>query len=380
MSKKGENIRKRKDGRWEGRYKKGYKPNGSILYGSIYGKTYRETREKMRIAMAMPHGEDSSASLSSITFAQLFKLWQESNEVRLKGGTKNKYSYLISSHLNPTLGNLRLSEVTASSVNAFLSEQLLRGRLNGSAPLSPSYVRSMSLIISSALKYGVREELCQPLKGNINKPASAKREPDVLTPEEQRNLEKHIKEYLTPTGVGIMLSLYTGLRIGEVCALKWDDLDLVTGTLHVRHTVARVRGPDDGKSKLILDEPKTRSSKRVIPIPSPIIEFLGEYKGTAESEFVTSDKPSFISPRTYETRYRRITSDCGIRNLNYHALRHTFATRCVEAGVDVKSLSEILGHAGVNITLNTYVHSSLNMKKCQLEKLAQLSGTDKGSK
>ena len=187
-------------------------------------------------------------------------------------------------------------------------------------------------------------------------------------------MEQHLKSDLSPTNIGILISLYTGLRIGEICALCWNDIDLNARTIYVRHTVSRVRSTsEECKTELILDEPKTASSKRIIPIPSPLFSVLLDYSKEATSAFVVSNSESFVSPRTYDARFHKLLRDCQIKGLSYHGLRHTFATRCIEAGVDVKSLSEILGHANVSITLNTYVHSSLEMKKSQLEKLTLLS-------
>ena len=374
MSKKGENIRKRKDGRWEGRYKKRRKENGEIIYGSVYGKTYREVREKMRVASSEQPKKESENKPSEMTFAMLLRKWQEANEVRLKGGTKTRYENLIVSHVLPDLGELRISEITPSKVNAFLNKKLTSGRLDGTGGLSPSYVRSISLVITSTLNYAVSEGLLSPFNAKISKPTIVKNELPMLSFESQKVLEQHIKSELSPTNVGILITLYTGLRIGEICALCWNDIDLNSRTIYVRHTVSRVRSiREDCKTELVLDEPKTTSSKRLIPIPSPLYAVLSDYRKIASSAYVASGTESFVSPRTYDARFHKVLNACQIEDLNYHSLRHTFATRCIEAGVDVKSLSEILGHANVSITLNTYVHSSLEMKKSQLEKLTLLS-------
>ncbi len=374
MSKKGENIRKRKDGRWEGRFKRGRKENGEFLYGSVYGKTYREVKEKMLTALISPELIGTSQASTEITFSNLLRKWQESNEIRLKGGTKARYENLINTHIIPDLGERRLSEITTSTVNCFLNNKLKNGRLDGKGALSPSYVRSIALVITSALNYAASEGLLQPFKIKVNKPNIAKAETRIMSLENQKKLECHIRNELTPTSIGTLISLYTGLRIGEVCALRWSDIDLNTRTLCVRHTVSRVKSSKDGcKTELILDEPKTASSKRIIPIPSPLFSALVDYRKKEPSVFVASGTEVFVSPRTYDARFHRLLNDCYIEDLNYHALRHTFATRCIEAGVDVKSLSEMLGHANVSITLNTYVHSSLEMKKSQLEKLTLLS-------
>lgn len=176
------------------------------------------------------------------------------------------------------------------------------------------------------------------------------------------------------TKLGILISLNTGLRIGEVCALSWDDIDFERQIFHIRSTVARVKSMDSGvNSKLIIDKPKTKSSLRDIPIPSKLLTILVSMKKQSKGKYVVSAENSFVSPRTYEYRYHKILDEYNIPSVNYHTLRHTFATRCIEVGVDVKTLSEILGHANVSITLNTYVHSSMELKRQQLEKLSILS-------
>lgn len=373
MSKKGENIRKRKDGRWEGRYKKGRRENGQIIYGSIYGRSYREVKEKMQVIVLNPSEHCKPQLSHEMTFSELLKHWQEANEIRLKGGTKVKYANIINTHIIPYLGNLKMSEITASVINEFLADRLRCGRVDGTGGLSASYVRSISLVITSAMKYAVNEDIGNPLKNKIYKPGIVKGELSILTLDDQRLLEQGISNDMTPTSIGIMISLYTGLRIGEVCALMWKDIDFSSRTIYVRHTVSRVKSLNsDYKTTLILDEPKTNSSKRIIPIPSPLLTILNKFHENSKSLFVVSDCEHFISPRTYDARYHRVLSNYHIADLNYHALRHTFATRCIEAGVDVKTLSEILGHSDVSVTLNTYVHSSLEMKHTQLEKLTTL--------
>lgn len=240
MSKKGENIHKRKDGRWEGRYKKGYTDKGKIIYGSVYGKNYRETKDKLRMAIATLDSSVTSSKPSNLLFSDAVQLWINNSAMKLKGGTKKKYFQLLQTHILPELGNISLQEINATFVNTFLNNKLEYGRLDGKGGLSPSYVRSISLIVSSVLSYAANEELCKPLKSLINKPSIGKKELTVLSIDDQRRLERHIETDLTGTNVGIMISLYTGLRIGEVCALNWKDINLNKKTLFVRHTVGMV--------------------------------------------------------------------------------------------------------------------------------------------
>lgn len=372
MPRKGENIRKRKDGRWEGRYKKGVKENGSTDYGSVYGKSYKEVKEKLVLAK---HSQNSGQSTTNRErrFSEVLCLWEQSNRVRLKGGSEQRYDYLIKTHIMPELGGLKLSQITATTVNTFLNNKLNNGRLDGTGGLSPSYVGSIMIIVNSAISFAVAEQMCPPLRTPIYKPQTEKNELEILSVEEQTLIEQYVRTNLSPTSIGILISLYTGLRIGEVCALSWNDIDLTNNVIHVRHTVARVKNdPKDSnaKTRLIIDEPKTKASKRDIPIPSILLPAILEYRSISSSDYLVSDNAAFVSPRTYEYRYHRVLDCCGVAPINYHALRHTFASRCIAVGVDVKSLSEVLGHGNSAITLNTYVHSSIDLKRCQLEKLA----------
>lgn len=373
MSKRGDNIRKRKDGRWEGRYQKGRKADGSIQYGSIYGKTYGDVKKRLSEIAKAPLSTPKGAIEQ--TLGDVLELWMKNNQVRLKGGTVNKYRNMIDTHIAPELGRVKITAVSSTVINNYLRQKLQGGRLDKKGGLSASYVRSIMLIINAAIKFAVAEQLCPPLKTPILKPVSLRTEITVLSVEEQRKLENYLCCGLTPTKAGVFLSLHTGLRIGEVCALSWDDIDFKNRIIRIRHTVARVRN-DDGNgeiTRLIIDKPKTPSSVRDIPISTTLLPILQETQKLSASSYVISENMQFMSPRTYEYRYHKLLERSGIPAVNYHALRHTFATRCIEAGVDVKSLSEILGHANVSITLNTYVHSSMDLKRSQLEKLEMIS-------
>ena len=365
MAKRGLNIHKRQDGRWEGRYCKSRSFAGTIVYGYVYGKTYKETKEKVILASLEPQKTHCiTKDDKHLKMKDLLSLWMQHNRIRQKGATVAKYQFIIDNHLVPDLGELYISQVNATMLN--------NGRLDHKGGLSASYVSTITIILKSAMKYAEDEKLCSHMNSQVFKPTSVRHDLPILDLAQQKRLEQYVVDNLFPTNIGIMISLHTGLRIGEICALSWDDIDLDNCVIHVRHTIARVQASPDSNhvTSLILDTPKTKASLRDIPISSFLSPILKEARENKKSQYVVSEKNGFLSPRTYEYRYHRILEACDIERINYHALRHTFATRCIEVGVDVKSLSEMLGHANVSITLETYVHSSMKLKRSQLEKLA----------
>lgn len=369
MSRRGNNIRKRKDGRWEARYPKGMTAEGKYQYGSVYGTSYKEAKEK-RLEVLQNRAFEKPEK-SDLFFKDALLLWQKSNCVRLKASSVSRYQYLIDVHISPELGNLKMEQLTASMINNFLAEKLKSGRLDGQGGLSASYVQSIMLIINAATNYAASEQLCAPLKAKILKPPIPKKELPVLSRAEQECLEENLYSQLDETKLGVLISLYTGLRIGEICALAWGDINLDMRVIYVRHTIARVRYDDGGKqvSKLMIDQPKTRSSLRTVPICSKLYAALQQFSIVSPDHYVVSGSNRFLSPRTYEYRYSCLLKQCRLQHFNYHALRHTFATRCVEVGMDAKTLSEILGHSDASLTLNTYVHSSVELKIKHLDKI-----------
>ncbi len=369
MPKRGENIRRRKDGRWEGRYKSGIKSNGAAKYSSVYGKSYTEV--KHRLLQAKREEAVKPIPPSEMSFEDILSLWLRSIRIKIKDTTEAKYRYMMETHIIPELGGMKISSINAPLINDFLFKKTISGRLDGKGGLSASYVRTMAIVIGSAMKLACTEGFCSNINGRIIKPTVPKHDPPLLCQDMQRKIESSAMHSPSATKTGILLALYAGLRIGEVCALSWDDIDLDDGIIHIRHTVITCRG--ENGLQTVIDTPKTKASVRDIPIAPMLLDHLKEMKGFAASRYVVSAKGSFVSTRTFDYRYKRILKELEIQRINFHALRHTFATRCIEAGVDAKSLSRILGHSDVTITLNSYVHPSFDAMHDQIQKLGALT-------
>ena len=374
MARKGENIRKRKDGRWEGRYEKGRKANNSIIYGSVYGKTYREVKVKLQ-TLKVQFANNNLVVHKNILFEDVLSLWLENNRIKNKGATETKYQNMIETHILPELGDIKMSHLTAPFINAFLLNKLENGRLDGQGGLAESYINTMALIIDASIKFAADEKMCVPLCSKIYKPVIPKGKIEIMSVQNQQVLEKYLKINLDYTQLGMLISLHAGLRIGEVCTLTWEDIDFKSKLIHVQHTISRVRSkvPDKTKYEYIIETPKTEASVRDIPLTPYLLSALKIMKRIARTPYVISSDDNFVNPRTYENRYKRILKECKLQPFYYHTLRHTFATRCIEAGMDIKSLSEILGHSDIAFTLKKYVHPSMELKRRQLEKMAQLA-------
>lgn len=303
----------------------------------------------------------------ALTFRKLSKLWLQIHHISIKTSTYIKYIGLLKRHIYPLIGDVDVKSLTRSSLNEIVTNKLNEGRLGGGG-LSPSYVRSISVIINAVLQFGYQENMCSDLRITRTIPNPVTYYPLTLTLSEQQLLERYISSNPSITAAAILLALHAGLRIGEVCGLRWDDVNLSSMILSVRRTA--VRSYPGGETSYALDYPKTRSSIREIPLTKALGFLLEAIYPQRCSEYVVSDRDGFLQPPTLEYRYHRFLERAKVRDLNFHALRHTFATRCIEAGVDDKTLSELLGHSNVSVTLGTYVHSSMSLKKQQIMRLS----------
>ena len=344
---------KRKDGRWECRISLGAE-NGHKKYRSFYGKTREEAEYKM-VAACQSSISDEKA-ITEMTVKELALEWLCVVKNRIKESTAANYRMKIERHIVPYFGEISCALLKVKTVSEFIQKKLKDG-------LSARYVCDILTVLKSIFRYASREHRINNVIDGVVMPKKTKPEIQIMSAEEKHRLAAYLNNKRNTSTLGVALSLYTGMRIGEICALRWQDIDIEKRILTVSHTIQRIQDFDNGsKTKLIFSEPKSQSSKRSIPIPDCLIPMLKELKGRADSFVLTgTNKP--IEPRTMQYRFKKILNNVKLPSYRFHSLRHSFASGAVELGFDVKTLSEILGHSSVQITLDRYVHSSFEHKR-----------------
>lgn len=372
MPRRGENIYKRKDGRWEGRYMKGHNEK-KAKYGYVYAKTYREVKEKLNIAVQI-FSENSSVLQNNrcqTHFDYIAEEWLIFMRPYLKESSIVKYQNILKNYLLPQYKSIPISAITQESFYNFLNQLFYSGGSNHQG-LSSKTIESIFSVTKSIFKYA--HEIHKIPVDNIQniRTRQFSKTLRILSITEQQHLHVYLVQNLTLSNLGILLCLYTGIRIGELCALKWEDISFEEQYLYISKTMQRVQLFDNSKSKtyISISKPKSECSIRKIPIPDSIFQFLIDFRGNEQEYFLTGSTTKFIEPRTMQNRFKKILHICNIKDANFHSLRHTFATRCIELGFDYKSLSEILGHSNVNITLNRYVHPSMELKQKNMNLLS----------
>ncbi len=379
MARHGENIRKRKDGRWEGRYPKG-KREGKPITGSVFGKTYQEAKEKLIAAKAaLANSPKAMPELDVAAGHEIFRssaeAWLEDVKPSLKESTVSRYRTALDRHLFPEFGDKDVMEIARDDISAF-SSRLLASNDEGGKGLAPKTVSAILSVMKNVMDY------IRLVKGwaVISFDGLAVKIPQkrlrVFSIYEQEMLNAYLLDDLTLSNMGILLCLYTGLRIGELCALKWGDISFAEQKLRVERTMQRIQKPDkDGhKTQIVITTPKSDCSVRDIPIPNDVFQILMENRQPDGCFFLTGLEQTYIEPRTMENKFNKVMDACGISDATVHTCRHSFATRAVELGFDIKTLSEILGHASVAITMNRYVHPSMQLKQQNMNKLCSLLG------
>lgn len=357
MARKGESIYRRKDGRYEARYIKGYDMQNNAIYGYVYAKTYTAVKKKRQEILSnmdkhiVKHPNDLVNSF--------IDTWLLRKKIEVKESTYSNYYGVIEKHIRPYFKDYKVKELSEEIISKFILSKIEK-------ELSSKTIKDIGIILKQLLNF-------MELNIKVSTPKASKKEIKILKSEDKTIIINYIKENPNRDTFGMLLALFMGFRIGEVCALKVKYIDLENQCIYIKHTVERVKDFESGtrKTKLVLDDPKSNSGKRSVPIPSDILDFVTEIKKhySNENNFIVTDKTKLVDPRGYYYRYKKILEKLGFNNYDFHTLRHTFATDCVSVGCDAKTLMELLGHADVKISLDVYVHPSEKLKISYVNKL-----------
>ncbi len=310
-------------------------------------------------------------STELLTFGDAASEWLAGLRPELKESSLARYRNILKIHLLPEFRDTPVSGITREQVND-CRIRLLSGNEDNAA-LAPATVSAILSVLKRVLRYAGNEKGCRI--ADLSSVTVRRNVPRlrVLTGEEQFRLTRHLCANPSLPNLGILLTLYTGLRIGELCALRWEDIAPDSPSIQVRMTMQRVQTPEQSpRTRVIVTAPKSPCSVRVIPVPDFLKPMLLAARREPDCYFLTGTSDSFLEPRTMQNHFRRILADCSIEGAVFHTLRHTFATRCIEQGFDLKTLSEILGHSDIGITMNRYVHPSMTFKRENMNKLASL--------
>lgn len=292
------------------------------------------------------------------TIREVSELWKQDKRMFVKSSTIAVYTLHLENHLLPKFGNKKTLQ--EQEVQDFVLECLRKG-------LSLKTVKDMLIVLKMVIKFGAKHGWLQYQDWSIKYPTEQKsKEVEVLSISHQKKLMQYVTDNFTFRNLGIYVCLSTGMRIGEICALKWSDIDLSTETIHVNRTIERIYIIEGDKrhTELVIGTPKTKNSIREIPISKELMKLIRPLKKLMNDDyFVITNEAKPTEPRTYRNYYKQLLKQLGIPDLKFHGLRHSFATRCIESQCDYKTVSVILGHANISTTLNLYVHPNMEQKK-----------------
>lgn len=298
------------------------------------------------------------------TINQITEEWKEEKKKYVKKSTYAAYQLLIQNHIKPYFGDLY--EVNEEKVQQFVFDKLDAG-------LSEKTIRDIIIVLKMILKFGIKNGYLEYVQIDVKFPSKQeKKDLDVLSKADQKKFMEHLRNNFTFKNLGIFICLSTGMRIGEICGLRWCDVDTAEGVIKVRHTLQRIYiiEGETRHTELLLDTPKTANSVRDIPMSSELLKMLKSInKVVNENYYVISNDIKPIEPRTYRNYYKKLCKQLDIPELKFHGLRHSFATRCIESKADYKTVSVLLGHSNISTTLNLYVHPNKEQKKKTIDKM-----------
>lgn len=298
------------------------------------------------------------------TFEEVARLWEEDKRLYVKRSTIAAYTLLLDNHLVPAFGQTR--DVTEPMVQNFVLRKLDCG-------LSQKSVRDILVVLRMVLRYGVKNGYLEHREIDVKFPTERERkEVQVLSRNSQQRIMRYLKENFSYMNLGIYICLSAGLRIGEICALRWEDVDICSGLIRISKTIQRiyVKNGTDCHTEVIIDTPKTVHSMRVIPIARELQRLLSVHGKSVDGKcFVITGSPRPVEPRTYRNYYNKLMQELKMPKLKFHSLRHSFATRCIESRCDYKTVSALLGHSNISTTLNLYVHPDMEQKQRCVEQM-----------
>lgn len=379
-------IYKRNDGTWAAVITTGRDENGHQKRQFIYGKTRTEVAEKLlKTQNDMKTG--TYIKPTKATVGEWLDTWLEQyKRNNLRPTTYSSYEQHIRVHIKPSIGHILLSDLTPEMVQKFYNDKFKAGRYDGEGGLSSATVRKIHNILHDALNQAVLNNLVHRNSTEATKrPKLQQKEIKIFTVEEQKLFMNSLKD--EDLGAAFLMDLSTGIRLGELLALKWKNVDLEQGIVWVRESVTRVRthDPEDVKTKLITQAPKTKSGYREIPLPTVIIELLKKHKGKQESKnhdlgtqyedkglVFCTENGNYIEPRNFMRKFYHLLYNAGLTRTNVHSLRHTFATRLFEANESAKTVQELMGHSDISHTLNIYTHVMPEVKRSAVQKLNRM--------
>lgn len=298
------------------------------------------------------------------TIREVASLWRKEKQLYVKQSTLFAYVLIIENHIVPAMGNKR--ELTEEDVQEFVLQKLRKG-------LSQKTVKGILIVLKMIQKFGSKHHFLPTAEWSVKYPTEQRKEElEVLSVDNQRKIMEYVINNFSFRNLGVYISLSTGMRIGEICALKWSDINLKRESISVNRTIERIYIVKDGKrhTELVMGTPKTKNSIREIPIDCELLKLISSFATKANQDhFVLTNQTKPTEPRTYRNYYEKLLKQLNIPNLKFHGLRHSFATRCIESQCDYKTVSVILGHANISTTLNLYVHPNMEQKRKCINKM-----------
>ena len=305
--------------------------------------------------------------MTNKTFEEIVVLWQADKKQYVKRSTYSAYSLLVNNHLIPAFAGAY--DVTEDMVQSFVFTKLEQG-------LSQKSIKDILIVLKMILRFAVKQGFMQHREIDVKFPTERERqELEVLSRSSQKQIMEYVQSHFTFMNLGIYICLCAGLRIGEVCALVWDDIDVENGVINVSKTIQRIYVIEGGEkhTEVIIDTPKSKNSIREIPIPRDLLKMIKPFKKVVNGRFyVLTNSAQPTEPRTYRNYYKRLMTQLDMPKLKFHGLRHSFATRCIESKCDYKTVSVLLGHSNISTTLNLYVHPNMEQKKKCVEQMFKM--------